>query len=151
MSLINIDMLFTNIHIFFTTWVVIIIIFHKYTHRVLDLLLLSFITMFCGLYFSIINPRKFCFILFGEYYVLEGADRFVIIDMFFHVLAFMFVYCTYREYYLPFTVNTRFIITLCLLIFYLLIIDASKLYIVSKENLLGISALSLLVYMLLFD
>ena len=141
----------TNIHMFATALVALLILFHEHVHAYIDLLFLTFVTMISGLYISLINPRKYVFTLFNNSYELSGADRFFVVDIFFHVGIFMFVYSVYKNDYTPLSVNCRFLFVLLLFVSYIILIDTKKLYGVQKYELTAVCVVSILVYMMLFD
>lgn len=142
--------MFTNIHMFFTTWVVLLLVFHDYTHRYIDLFFLTFVTLFCGLYVSLVSPRKYSFVLFGDTYFLTGIDRFFAVDIVFHIIAFIFVYSRYHSYYTPASIDGKFLSALLIIAAYLILVDAKRQYMTSKPEMYGVLVLSVIVYTMLF-
>lgn len=141
----------TNIHTFFTFWVAVLLLFHRHTHRYIDLLLLTFVTMFCGLYLSLISPRKYSFVLFDQTYVLSGIDRFFVVDIVFHIIAFVLVYSAYGRCYSPTSLDNRFMLALLMIAVYPLCVNGETVYMSSKRELCAVMVLGVLAYTLLFN
>lgn len=135
----------TNIHMFFTAWVILLVLFHKHTHKYVDLRYLTFVTMLSGLYISTIHPRQYTFWLLDEKYTLKSWDRFIIVDMFFHIGAFIFIASIYKTG--GFT--SRSILSAGLICLYSLLIDSQKVYSIRKFEILSVIICSTLLYVIL--
>lgn len=132
-----------NIFHFFTTWNFILIIFFKYSKNIFNLKLLSFVTLFVGLYFSFVNPKKFYIELNNKKYYFTGIEKFYIIDLFFHILAFIVVYILYEN--IPKNINLD-VNSLCLLIIYISFLNIEEIYGINKQEILLVSILSIIIY-----
>ena len=143
--------MYTNIHLFFTLWMVIMIIFHKYLYKYINLLYLSFITLIIGIYISYINPREFKFRLFDEEYVLQNGEKFIVVDLFFHILAFIYIYHLYSSYYNPLKINIAFLISLIIILVYSIMINVYSVYHIHYFELFSVFMIGNLIYLLIFD
>lgn len=133
---------------FFTLWVLVLIVFHRTTHKYIDLPYLMFTTMITGLYVSTIHPCQYSFWLLNEKYTLKSWDRFIIVDMFFHIGAFIFITSIYRP---VFHANMRFLLAAGLIGVYSLLIDPKNIYNLRKFELLSVITVITLLYVLLYS
>jgi hypothetical protein len=143
--------MYTNIHIFFTTWYILLVIFHKTTIKYINLLYLSFVVLIGGLYISYIHPRQYKLIMFNDEYKLEDSRKFILVDMFFHIMAFIFVYSKYKSYYTPIKIDMQLMASIGLICLYSLIINVKDVYSIRLFELMTILVLATLSYFLLFD
>lgn len=142
---------FTNIYLFFTFWMIILTLFHKYVYKYINLLYLSFITLIIGIYMSYINPREFTFILFNESYTLRGVEKTIIVDLFAHLLIFVYIYTLYYKYYTPFRIDTALLLSIVIIIIYTFLINIQKLYNANYYELFSIGVIANLLYLIIFD
>lgn len=142
---------FTNIYLFFTFWLIILTLFHKYVYKYINLLYLSFLTLIIGSYMSYINPREFKFILFNESYKLESGDKLIIIDLFAHLLIFVYIYSLYYKYYTPFRVDIPLLLSILVLLIYTFLINIKNLYNANYYELFSIGVIGNLLYLIIFD
>ena len=142
---------FTNIHLFFTFWLIILTLFHKYVYKYVNLLYLSFLTLIIGSYMSYINPREFTFILFNESYTLQSGDKLIIIDLFAHFIIFAYIYTRYHKYYTPFRLDTALLLSITLLLIYTFSINIKNLYQANYYELFSIGVVANLLYLIIFD
>jgi hypothetical protein len=141
--------MFTNIHLFFTFWVIVLLLFHKNVYRHINLLYLTFLTMIGGLYISYIHPQYYNFTLFNEQYKLKHADKFVIVDMFFHILAFVFICSMYSDYYSG-QFNSSLLLAIFIVSLHVILVDSTMLYNVKPFEMLAVFVLANIAYLLLF-
>jgi hypothetical protein len=64
----------------------------------------------------------------GQKYVYSGLEKFIIVDMFFHVLILMYVYTMYGNYYSKNETDIMYYSCWGLLLLYLLFIGCKKIY-----------------------
>lgn len=140
--------MFTNIHYFFTTWVVILVIFHKYTHKYLDLLYLTFVTCLIGLYISYIHPQKYDFILNYKNYTIKSLDKFILVDLLFHIIAFLFIFAKYNH---KFELNIPFLNSICIILLYSISMNLYQVYGIRQFELLTVMVIANLLYIILFE
>lgn len=111
---------------FFTLWIFILVIFHQYTFKYVDLLYLTFIVLIGGSYISFINPGKYIYKFPDNKYIeFSGYHRFIIIDIAMHIFMFIFIYYWYYNYYkhiltvkrhIPIILNTILLIIIYMII-----------------------------------
>lgn len=131
---------------FFTFWNILLVIFHQYTHRHVNLLFLSFMCLVIGSYLSFINPRLFLFQIGEEKIYLTGLHKLIIVDIFAHLLPFLFIYVTYSKYYE--NQNPLFSpLTLLIVFIYGILINHQRVY---RASILELSIVSLISYCLYF-
>lgn len=133
---------------FFTTWTLILTILHVYTSKYVNLLLLTFITSIIGLYFSFIKPRKFVLYFEGVRYEYTGLQKFIIVDMIFHLLVFYLIYSMYKNRYK--LNDSQTLNALLLLLIYSTFTDFKKLYGVEMKELFFVFIIAILLYYLIF-
>lgn len=138
---------------FFTAWVFIMALFHKYVYKHVNILLLSFVTLIVGLYLSFINPRRFVFYMQGERFEYTGAEKFIIVDMFFHVFVFYVLLCLYGSYYRSKELfcHSGTWAAFAILALYVAITDIKKLYGISFTECICVFAVALVLYTILFS
>lgn len=128
---------------FLTTWAFILVFFHEYTHKYINLSLLTTITIIGGLYLSWVHPRRYSFWLQGhEIQLNHPIERFVIADMLFHLTTFAFIHFKYGTYFTPQSVITLLI----LIIIYKTIVPVEEVYQTSEHNIVIIFVISTLLW-----
>ncbi len=134
---------------YLTFWVFLLVVFHKISSKIFSLSFLTFMVMFIGLYISYINPRKF-YLQYDKYntIIITGYTKFVI-DIYFHISIFFFIYFNYGIE--PFFNNWKTIPSILLVILYILIFCPAKIYHLPQKEILIVSFVSLLSYLLLFS
>jgi hypothetical protein len=137
-----------NIHYFFTFWVIILVIFHKYTHRYFDLLYLTFITCVIGLYLSFIHPQEYNFILFDKNYSFKTLDKFIIVDLIFHILVFVYIFNIYNH---KFKISVPFLNSLLIILLYAISVNLHKVYNIRIFEFLSVVIVTNLLYIIIFD
>lgn len=137
--------------LFFTTWNVLFVILHKYTHTKINLLYLSFITLIGGLYISFINPRKFVYRVGDEKYIFDGISKFLVIDVPFHIAIFLWIYCMYYSYYKNGgEEKENLFISFLIFVLYVSIVNIKRVYGISFIEFLLVFAVAHLVYFAIF-
>lgn len=132
---------------FYTTWSIIMILFHHHLHTLINLTFVTFITMMIGLYFSFINPRIFIFYFEGCKYKYSGFEKFIIVDIIFHILAFVFILT--RRYSSRLAQSST--LTACLTMFiYIMVFDTKKLYGVYLYEVIAVFMIATILYYLVF-
>ena len=135
---------------FFTNWSFIFSVFHRYTYKYVNLLYMSFITMFMGLYMSYINPRKFVFFFDDKRYIYEGLHKFILCDMIFHILVFILIVGKYASYYQKHKSPGGILAVLGIMVIYMMIYDIEKVYGIKMFEMVTVFLLANFVYFLLF-
>lgn len=137
---------------FFTTWMVVMCLFHKQLHMHIHLLYLAFIVCLMGLYMSFVNPRKFVFYFEGERYVYTGFQKFVIVDMFFHVAVLYAIATMYTGFYGDGRRSTRgmYINAFLLLIIYACITNTKAVYGVPFYEMTAVFVIANIAYYIFY-
>jgi hypothetical protein len=135
---------------FFTMWNVILVLFHKYTHKYFELLYLSFVTFIMGLYFSTVNPRKYTIYFGDKTIVINKWYLLLLIDLTFHFGVFLFIYFKYYKYYKSVDTNMLLLSSVLLLIIYICMISPSKVYGVNFIEILTTITIVTLFYFIIF-
>jgi len=134
---------------FFTFWSVMMVVFHHMTSKHINLLYITFVTAVIGLYLSFVKPRKFVFYFERVRYEYTGIQKFIIVDMIFHLLALYFIYTRYRTSYTSIT-DTRNLTSLLIFIIYLSITNTKKVYGVEIIEMIGVFICATVLYWLIF-
>jgi hypothetical protein len=134
------------LQIFLTFWVFILVVFHNYSRKIFSLSFLTFIVMCMGLYISYINPGKY-YINYNGYKIIIAGYTKLVIDIYFHIIPFFFIYFTYGIE--SFFDNWKIIPSILLIILYNLLYCPEKIYNIPKQEIIIISFMGLLLYILL--
>jgi hypothetical protein len=135
---------------FFTTWLIILVVFNPQVYKYVNLIYLSFIVMMGGLYLSFINPRRFVCYVGATRLEFTGPQKFVIIDMFFHILVYLYIANKYKGIYGHFDLRT--LSAVLLIMAYLLFIkfDVKAVYGVQFWELAVVMFVAHLSYILVY-
>lgn len=124
----------TNIHMFFTLYVIALLVFHKHTSRYVDLLLLSVVVFVVGCYLSFIEPRKYVFTIAGNTYELSGLTRLLIVDLTHTLILIFAIYVTMGQTLSMYQLG----LTLLILVTYVVLVDVQRIYLVPKTTLFAL-------------
>lgn len=141
---------YTSFALFFTTWNVILVILHKYTSAWFDLMYLSFITLAIGSYLSFINPRRFVFRFGDKKYTFKGLEKFLTVDMIFHIGVFCYVYYLYNTHYIIKSNDVQLFASVMLIAIYIAIVDIKRVYGINFIEIFTIFCTSHILYYTLF-
>lgn len=136
---------------FFTTWVFILAICHRYLHQYVNLLYLSFITMIVGFYLSFINPRRFVFYFENERYEYTGIQKFIIVDMIFHILVFTLLAEKYGSFYNGGGIDSRLCVALLVICIYIYMYDPQRVYGITMIEIYTIFFVANILYFLVYN
>ena len=131
------------LQIFLTTWILILVLFHKTSSKIFSLSFLTFMVLLISLYISYINPRQY---YLGKTIIIKGYFK-NLLDIYFHIFPFVFI-CYYYGIE-PFFNNWKIIPSLLLIILYLLLYDPSKVYRLPINEIIIISIISIFLYILI--
>lgn len=134
-----------NIFDFFTVWVFILVLLHKFTHKIVSLPFLTFIVMFNGLYFSYISPGKFVLKDCNTKYELNVYEK-LLVDMFCHIGIFMYIYVVYG---IESIFNKKILPTVLLLALYGTLYYPPDIYLIPIEEIVTVFLFSIFLYILL--
>ena len=133
---------------YFTFWVLLLVIFHKYTHKVFSLPYLIFIVLTLSIYIFYINPGKI-YIRYtnGERNELTGYKK-IVVDIIFHYCLFAFVFLTYGME--PFFNNWKIISSLLLMLIYILLYCPSDIYLLINDKIIMLIFINTIIYCLIY-
>lgn len=137
----------------FTTWNLLLVLFHKWTFKYIDLLFTTVVTMligFCITHFSPGYSSEFVvdFDKHGDPIRIHGWHA-VAIDVVFHVLPFVFVYTVYGAHYKRMANYAPTMVAVLVLGAYLLLFDIERVYGANVYAIQWAFVLALLVYVAL--
>ena len=130
----------------FTTWLVVLTLFYKYTSKYIDLLLLAFITFCICIYISYIYPCKYEVCLYEKTY--EYSGYWLIVPDIIHLVLLIAAYFINSKY--SSTNIHKILASIALLYIYILCFNIEKLYGVSKNKLYIIGSYAILVYLVYY-
>ncbi len=132
--------------LFFTTWSMIIVFFHKYLASSFDIIFITFMTMMIGMYMSFVKPKKFSFVLGDRKIVINGLEKFFSVDLTFHVAFFLFIFVRYRN--VP-TNYHKILNALLVFLFYFILIDIKRIYGITYIEVFQLFTGIFVIYLLL--
>lgn len=135
--------------VFFTTWNIILVIFHKYTYDKIDIQFSSFIVLFLGLYMSLVKPKKYTYHFNDKTYTITGLHK-LLVDVPLHFMVFLFVYMKYYKYYSK-VGDKHWLSVVCIMILYLISMDTNKVYGLSKDEMLLVFSVICIVYVAVYS
>jgi hypothetical protein len=103
-------------------------LFHKQLYPHIHILYLSFIVCVIGIYLSFVNPRKFALYFEGTKYTYTGIEKFILVDMLFHICVFWYIYANYNKYYIKNQRQSMYINAWLIMLIYIAFIRARKVY-----------------------
>jgi hypothetical protein len=131
---------------FFTTWIAVLVFFHRYVHQYISLPFVTYIVMIVGLYFSYINPGHFIIINDDQKIIVRDPYKFIFIDLPFHIFTFLFIY---KLYGLHNKFDMKIINVLLLLILYAIMSKPSEIYQVHISEIILVTVCAIVSYILL--
>lgn len=132
----------------FTFWVIILCIFDEYTHKYVNLLYLTFVTLVIGMYISYVHPRYFHYPIDNDVIKFEGFTKFYIIDLFSHIIPFIYIVYKYKSYYSSISLADM-PFTFLILIMYYILLNTETIYGINKQELVLLFVGSTMLYFLL--
>lgn len=141
--------------LFMTFWILLFVIFHEITHKYIDLLFLTLLAFFVGLYLSFINPRYYQFQFALEKktvkVTIKGWTRFILVDVIIHTSMLVFIAINYRRFYMDMLNKDPkpFINAILILMLYLTIVDIDKIYLTSYMDLFILTVLISILYLII--
>jgi len=135
--------------IYFTTWNIILVIFHKYTHKYINLLYTSFIILCLSFYISYIKPGYYIYYFNNKKYIVKGLYK-LIFDIVNHLLVFIFILYNYHKYYRTHINYNTLLVSIYLFIIYALFVDIQDIYNVKFCDLLYIHIFASIIYYIIF-
>jgi len=136
------------IYKFLTTWIFVLVLFHKITSKIFSLPFLTFLILFMSLYISYINSTKYFLEYKKKTFVIDGYIK-NLIDFYFHICPFLFIYFNYKIE--PFFNNWKIIPSLLLIIIYISFYNPYKIYHLPINEIIIVSIFTIFSYILLFN
>jgi hypothetical protein len=143
-NLINLN-IFLSIISFFTTWSVCLVIFHRYTYKYINLVLITMFAFFGGFYLSFVYPKAYYLYDGEKEYKIQGWTRFII-DILFHVIPYMFILSRYVHYYKLFDNQT--ISAFALIMIYVILIPSNYVYKISSMEIFKIYMIVVILFVI---
>lgn len=131
---------------FFTTWVFLLVVFHKYTATKINLVLLVVVVFVVGSYFSFIYPQLYKVNIGNDVYVYHSTMRLLVADILIHAGMLVFIILKYSNYYHVLSSQTYNAILLMLV--YLLLFSTHNVYGVAITTLILPIITAMLVYII---
>jgi hypothetical protein len=131
--------MYVHVALLFTTWNVLLLLFHRQLHSKIHLLYLTYITCVVGSYFSFYQPGYFDIQWNGTEHRLKGWKKLLFADSV-HIIPFIFIYCLYSKYYL------LYINAFVLLLIYTVILKVKNVYGVSFIEAFSVFIISSIFY-----
>lgn len=126
---------------YFTVWNVLLVIFHKYTHRYVDLLFTTTIVLVVGWGSIHLNTRY----VYKEQQLVAKDVGIIVLDMLMHVIPFIFVCVYYRKFYASQIIPACTAIVILLV--YVVWADVERLYSLSQWTLAFLFCVGFLFYL----
>lgn len=131
---------------FLTLWVSVLVLFHTYTSKVFNLVILTILTCIGGLYISFVYPGYYSF-RFLSYTIKVDTLAHLLMGEMFHLILFLFIFNYYNKAYHIISYQT--INSILLIIVYLLIVDIENVYNLRKhdiQNIITLVFITLIIY-----
>jgi hypothetical protein len=84
---------------YLTTWSLILVLFHKWTHVHFHLVYLTIFVCIGGLFLSNVYPRQYIMPVSKTQSIVWDGWWTVLLDVVLHIIPMMFIIYTYRSYY----------------------------------------------------
>jgi hypothetical protein len=129
---------------YFTSWIILFVVFHKYTNNILNLRLLTILTFIGGFYISFIYPNYYLFKISGIQVNVHTLLERCITEFFLHFMLLLVVLLLCSDSYDFLSYQT--LNSLMFIIVYLMVLDVRIIYNLRKQDMLNIFIVSLIVY-----
>lgn len=137
--------MYVHVALLFTTWNVLLLLFHRQLHSKIHLLYLTYITCVVGSYFSFYQPGYFDIQWNGTEHRLKGWKKLLFADSV-HIIPFIFIYCLYSQYYIKNNNYLLYINAFVLLLIYTVILKVKNVYGVSFIEAFSVFIISSIFY-----
>jgi len=137
-------------HYYFTNWVLILIILHHYTHKIFNILFLSFFVFFASTYLFYYNPACLPMSKDNEMVGIKNHKKHLI-HIVFHILPFLFVVYKYFKIFTQRDTIADFRLrnALFFLMFYAFLINFPDLYLLEWNDFVNILLIVFIPYSLI--
>lgn len=139
---------YLDISKYFTSWIILLVISHRYTSKVFNLILLTLLTCVGGLYISFVYPKFYQFQFSSLQITVSTFTERSITEFFIHFLLLLFVLNIYNDNYMFF--SSQSLNSIIFIIVYLLMIDVRKVYHLRYSDIAKISLFFMITLIMLF-
>lgn len=126
---------------FFTIWNILLVILYPFVNKYIDVLFTSLVTLLISTYFIYVNINKYYVVFNGRRYDFNGVYVHLI-HFFIHILPFCIILILESNYTLNYF---RLFATILIMFLYFLIQDVEKLYMVTRQEMILIFILALVL------
>ena len=127
---------------FLTNISFVLVLLAPFVYQYIDLLFLTFFVCIGGLYISYVNPGKIHFTFENQVYEIKGIFK-VFLDIYLHVLPFLYILTRYGEFYKS---NPNIIPAIILVLVYISCIDIGFVYQTNTDTIGLIFILCIIFY-----
>lgn len=146
---------------YFTAWVFVLVVFHKWTFRFFNLMFLSLSVLVVSMYISYVDPKYFKYILIRNKVSTEGngtvtnvvyhikGNTKIILDVIYHILPFIFVVWKYGLYYMKYDVAYSLSMSnaVLLIMIYIVLFNVEQVYDLNEYIFVSLVCMLVLVYL----
>lgn len=133
---------------FFTVWVIILVVLHRFTSSRINLVFLTLTVFVIGSYFSFVYPRLYKLHIGDSTYIYSSIQRFIIVDCLAHFCTFAFVALLYADTYQ--LMSSQTLVAFALVMVYLYLFKTTSVYGVTLRELSVPILMSVLMYVVIF-
>lgn len=139
---------------YLTIWTIVLVVFHKWTHKYINLLFLTSTVFIFAAYISYVRPGYFKYNPIGDddatVYRITGTAK-IVLDIVAHVLPLLFVMWRYLPYYTQHDVVYSFATSnaFLVLLIYLVAFDAREVYDAHGPSTVVLTVMCLCAYIIL--
>ena len=137
---------------FFTYWVIVLVVFHTWTHACVDLLLLTLLVLVVASYILYVANGRFILVDRNSNSVeFNSRDiETLFIHLVFHVIPFVAMYVLYFDYYMSYFDVERFVLTILLVLSFMAIVDYGFVYGIEGPEVPLVGAATISFYAFIF-
>ena len=140
-------MTYPLIYVYLSIWNIFLVILHRYTHKYINLLMLSIFVTVAASIFMYIHP-KYSVVYYSDpekNHTVSG-NRLTVLHILTHIIPLLFITYMYGTYYTKNDNTILNLITLCMLLFYVAIFNPLKIYNMRTDHIIISIIISVLLY-----
>jgi len=148
--IIDIPSPFPKLHIYYSLWNILLVVFHRYTHKYVDLLLSCLVVVVLFTVCIHIYPKYLKIHFFGtkEKRIVDNKLLLIFLDITCHWIALLFIVTQYGKYYMKSSSTLSSAFTIFVLICYAISVNAREVYDVDWNHVFYASFGSIVIYFL---
>ncbi len=131
---------------YLTLWIAMLVIFHKYTSQIFNLLFLTMLILIGGVYISFVSPKYYLFRFSNHLLKVDKLMERCFIEFFVHFLMLLFIIMNQYKIHQLFSVQT--LNSILFTITYLLIVDVKTVYNIQNIDIINILMFFVVSYVL---